>query len=223
MTVALTSIKFWINAFIPRDLHGLTKTMPKGKHSGSTMIPGPTPVSDCFLTDQKSFSNHINAKSRMHSEFSLGLEGPRLVFTEWHNCDLTCECDCEDGSVECEKKSNTNRMKFTFPSSRDQNQLMRVTLKGAASNPCATGSPDIDYEGTITIDLRDRSIEFIGKVDPFPAFEAYATINNGAGVTMFQINPKAGKTPWNLFGPPSESARSKLRDSSGSGILRKMA
>ena len=88
MTAALTSIKFWINAFIPRDLPGLTKAMPKGRYRGSTMIPGPTPISDCFLTDQRSFSSQINAKSRMHSEFSLKLEGPRSVFTEWHNCDL---------------------------------------------------------------------------------------------------------------------------------------
>ena len=159
MTAALTSIKFWINAFIPRDLPGLTKTMPKGRHRGSTMIPGPTPISDCFLTDQRSFSNQINAKSRMHSEFSLRLEGQRLVFTEWHNCDVTCECDCEDGSVECEKKSNTDSMKFNFPPSPDQSRRIRVTLRGAASNPCATGSPDIDYEGTITIDLTDRSID----------------------------------------------------------------
>lgn len=222
MIAPLRSIKFWINAFIPRNISRLTKRVPKGKHSGKTMIPGPFPISDCFLTDQRSFSNHVHAKSRMHSELKLIVQGSNATFTQWHHCDLTCECDCEDGEPECEKKSSSTDMRFTLPSRIDVVQPMTVKLKGAANNPCHTGSPAIDYMGAITIDLAERSIEFNGKVDAFPAFEAYATINDGAGVTMFQILPKPGKTPWNLVGGPSESVKAKFKDRYFNGRFQKI-
>ena len=222
MTVKLTSVKFWINAFIPRDIPNLTINVPKGTHTGKTMIPGPTPVSDCYLTDQRSFSNHIHAKSRMHSEFKMALTGSKLVFTQWHNCDKTCEIDCEDGDVECDKKGSTGKMKFTFPISPNPGRPIDVKMKAGSNNPCSSGSPDIDYDGVIRIDLGARSIEFMGRIDEFPAFEAYATINDGAGVNMIQKKPKAGKTPWNLFGGASENVRQKLRDLNKNGIFQKV-
>lgn len=221
MSTTLNSMKFWINAFIPRDISGLTKKVPAGKYKGQTMIEGPTAFSDCFLTDQRSFSNHIHAKSRMHSEFKVALSNSRLTFTQWHNCDFTTECDCEDGDEECRKQGSTSGMKFTFPVKPDPSRPFKVTLKGAANNPCHGGSPNIDYVGTITVDLAARSLEFGGKIDEFPAFEAYATINDGAGVTMFQRSPKAGKTPANLFGGANVSIGAKLRDRTMTGRLQK--
>jgi len=57
MTVLLKSVKFWVNAFIPKNIKNLTKTVLKGKHAKKTMIEGPIPlVSDCYLTDQRTFS-----------------------------------------------------------------------------------------------------------------------------------------------------------------------
>ncbi len=68
MPVDIRSIKFWINAFIPKDIPRYTRPVP-----GSpviTMIPGPVlvPGSDCYPTDQRGFSYEVHAKSRMHSE-----------------------------------------------------------------------------------------------------------------------------------------------------------
>lgn len=221
MPTPLHSIKFWIKAFIPRDIPNLTKIVPKGPYAGQTMINGPTPFSDCFLTDQRSFSNRVDAKSRLHSEFKIAISGQRLTFTQWHNCDFTTECDCEDGALECSKKGDTSRMRFKFPTNPQPWRQMHIDLIGAANNPCYSGSPDVDYEGTIAIDLAARSIEFDGKVDAFPAFEAYATINDGAGVALFQRLPREGKTPFNLVGGPSESVKGKLRDQWMTGILQK--
>ena len=59
----------------------------------------------------------------------------------------------------------------------------------AASNPCAPTSRafgDIDYNGTLTISETTRAVEFVGKIDQFPAFEAYAAVNGRAGLTLFQ-------------------------------------
>jgi hypothetical protein len=216
----LKSMKFWINAFIPRNVPGFTKPVPKGRFAGKTMIPGPTVMSDCFLTDQRTFSNQIHAKSRMHSEFKVTIGGSKLSFTQRHNCDHTTECDCEDGDQECHKKGAVNRMAFKFPVGPDPSRPMHIDLNGASNNPCHGGSPDIDYQGVITIDLAIRSIAFNGKLDGFPAFEAYATINDGAGVTMFQKAPKAGNTPWNLVGPANVSVSAKLVDKQQTGRLQ---
>jgi hypothetical protein len=36
MATVIRSIKFWINAFIPRDIPGYTMTVPKGRYAGHT-------------------------------------------------------------------------------------------------------------------------------------------------------------------------------------------
>jgi len=200
MPVPIRTVKIWINAFIPRNISGYTRRVPAGIHAGKTMIPGPNPLSDCFLTDQRDFSNHIHAKSRMHSEVEVDFTGSRATITQWHNCDFTTECDCEDGDVECHEQGSTSRMKFQLlPASTPR--LAVISVKCASSNPCAPISRlfgDIDYNGTLTVDHAARSVKFEGKIDQFPAFEAYATINAGAGVTLFRESPPAGNTVMNL-------------------------
>ena len=231
MAVAISSVKFWINAFIPRDIPGYTRPVPR--HPGLTMIPGPQrpgiggfriEISDCYHTDQRGFSNDIHAKSRMHSEFTLefGSLPPRL--TQWHNCDATTECDCEDGDVECHKTGSTSRMKFALLPSRVSSPSgpFEVWMECASSNPCAPTSRlfgDIDYNGRITVSLAGRSIQIDGLIDQFPAFEAYATINHGAGATMFRLPPPAGNTVMNLPGAANRSIRYRLADRNADGVF----
>ncbi len=208
------SVKIWLNAFIPGDIPGLTNIVPgSGLHADKTMIPGPTPVNDCFLTDQRSFSANPSASSRMHSEIEIDLTVPRIVsefhrcdltvpriVSEFHRCDPTIEVDCEDGDEECNSSANTGRMKFlNFRST----SIVAVNIVGAANNPCFTGSPDIDYEGTIeiTIDPSTQivSVAFSGRIEPFPAFEMYATLNGGSSMPIFRESPVPGATPRDLF------------------------
>lgn len=202
MPVPIRTVKVWINAFIPRSIPGYTRRVPAGVHAGKTMIPGPNPSSDCYLTDQRDFSNHIHARSRMHSEVKVDFTGSRATITQWHKCDLTTELDCEDGDVESTGTGSTSRMHFRLlPTSTPR--LAVISFNCAASNPCAPTSAlfgDIDYNGTLTINHAARSVRFDGMIDQFPAFEAYATINDGAGVTIFREPPPAGHTVMNLPG-----------------------
>ena len=110
MQVPIRSMKFWINAFIPRDVPGYTRPVPG--QTGLTMIPGPmnrvvlttegrgpvrpgmpplVDVSDCYYTDQRDFSSDIHAKSRMHAEVRVDFTVSPPRFTQWHNCDFTTE------------------------------------------------------------------------------------------------------------------------------------
>lgn len=252
MPVPIRSVKFWINAFIPRHVPGYTITVPNGPYQGQTMIPGPGAVnldwgvempatindwmrglsgqpgvryrrqrivdqsaigvSDCYLTDQRSFSNEIDAESRMHSEFTVSFDGDRVSMSEWHDCDPTVELDCEDCQVECREKGDKTRMRFEL---QTRTNPAIVNMDCAANNPCSPTSRlfgDIDYHGTITVDQEARSIELQATIDAFPAFEAYATINHGAGVALMQLSPPAGNTVMNLPGGANRRVHYKLED-----------
>lgn len=194
----IRTVKVWLNAFIPQTVPGKTEPAP-APHTGLTMLRGPVPgVSDCYLTDNRMFDANVHAPSRMHSEVEINVAGPTEVF-QWHNCDETHEIDCEDGGAECTRKGDTSGMSF-LNLRGSAASLIQVDLNAASSNPCQSGSPDIDYVGTFTINVGTRTVEFSGKIDEFPAFEGYATTNGGAGVTMFNTMPAAGRDPWNLPG-----------------------
>ena len=195
---AIRTVKVWLNAFIPKDIDSLTEPAPSA-HSGKTMLRGPIPgISDCYLTDNRGFDSNIMVVSRMHSAIEIDVPGLTVV-SQKHRCDPTHEIDCEDGKDECTRSGDTSRMSFS--NLRSSSGLVKVDLKAAANNPCQSGSPDIDYEGTITINVGARTVEFDGKIDEFPAFEMYASINGGTvSKVIFQEMPLSGKTPWNLPG-----------------------
>lgn len=195
------TVRVWLNAFIPREVPGKTSEAA-GPNAGRTMLHGPIPgVSDCFLTDDRDFSDDPSASSRMHSEIEIDLSGPTELF-QWHDCHPTVEIDCEDGEVECLQQADTSRMQFTDLRG-DPGSLVHVDLVAAANNPCFTGSPDIDCSGTITINVQARTVAFDGVIDAFPAFEMYASVDDGPALALFRTLPLPGKDPWNLPGNAS--------------------
>jgi Protein of unknown function (DUF3238) len=221
MPTTINSIKFWINAFIPKMITNYTKNVPN--HTSLTMIPGPAPLSDCFHTDQRGFSSDIHASSRMHSEVTVNFSASGVTITTWHNCDETVECDCEDGGEECRKKGTTAKMLIKLTSSTLNEAVL--SMKCAANNPCSTSSSvigDIDYEGTIVVNKTTRKISCDLKIDAFPAFESYATINNGAGIKLFQISPPLGNTVMNLPGTAKRVVKCTLEDINGDGVFEKL-
>jgi hypothetical protein len=52
-----------------------------------------------------------------------------------------------------------------------------------------TGSPDIDVNGTFSVNAATGDVEFSGSIDAFPWHEAYASVNGGAPVTLMAENP----------------------------------
>ena len=187
------SVKVWINAFIPGSYGGNIDGV--GAAAGHRLLPGPAAwFNDCFHTDDRDFSNDISASYRMHSEFRLEL--PSMNMTQWHGCGETLEHDCEDGEVECRDTASTSRMHWS--DALRSGNVIQVNVAAAANNPCFSGSPDIDYTGTVSIDLTSKTISFDGLVNGFPAYEGYATINDGAGQTLFTYGPTG--TPESLIG-----------------------
>ena len=131
-------------------------------------------------------------------------------YTWWddHHCGETVEVDCEDGDVEGRETQDNENMAFEELSGSPD----RVVLgfKAARHNPLVTGSPDIDLVGTLTVDRVGRFVEFVGKVDEFPAFEAYASINGGPARAIDQLGPKPGAGPSSLVGPANRDFGGRL-------------
>ena len=167
------------------------------------MIPGP--LVDCYLTDQRSFSSKRHALSRLHSEGALHVDGNDLRLSQAHRCDATHEIDCKTGVVDCEKKGDTDNMKLSLVAETIVDGKAKIKVKLAANNPCFFGSPDINVEGKINIDFEAKKITFKGKVEPFPAFEAYVVVDGGSAIPLLQLLPLKDSSPGDLFGPPSRS------------------
>ena len=200
----MASLRIWIRSFIPRNIAGYTQDRPNG--GGKTMIPGPTPLNDCFMTDQRSFSDVLVASSRTFSSVEVDSAALSLL-SQSHRCDNTVECDCEDGNEECNETPNASKLKVArFAISGSS---CTFDFEGGAGNPCAGAvAPDIDWlvhvvveksGAGVTVKLAPSSV-----VEPFPAFEMYASLS-GTTKPLFQRSPNPGATPWNLVGPPNET------------------
>lgn len=206
----IKKVTLWINAFIPREVFNAdgslyTSEVPDGPHKGETMLPGPSALNDCFLTDQRSFSDAVAAPSRMHSEITINVKTGKVI-DQKHRCSPTHEVDCEDGEVECAATGKVSGPRFSNFRPTGGREFT-VFLRALAKNPCFTGSPPIDYEGRFRIELNGKknkvTVLFKGKVDAFPAFEAYAAVDGGAPKPLFQHLPPPGNTPAKLPGRAS--------------------
>lgn len=137
----------------------------------------------------------------MHSQCEIDLVS-QMVINQTHRCDPTIEVDGSSFQATCQKRASTANMSFTSLSS--EVGVLRLSYRGAASNGCFRGAPDIDAIGSIEINARTRTLSFSGKVEPFPAFEMYVAVDGRAPKNVFTRSPNAGSGPWNLVGGPSE-------------------
>jgi hypothetical protein len=204
------TLKIWLNTFIPGNLPGITELVPAGPHAGQTMLRGPLPVNDCFLTDQRDFDSTIGASSRIHTEIELNMfTGLPVPSSPFSRCFPTIEVDCEDGDVECDREGAVDRVNPSGILQADVNgpgaPHIEFTLVGASHNPCFTGAPDISFSITVVVDVqpdrRTATARVTGETTRYPAFEAYLAPNSGSPVTAFRISPAHGATPSDLLLP----------------------
>jgi len=189
----------WMNAFIPYHVPGVTKKIPDGPFKGGSMLNTPwyAPHLDCFVTDGRSFDSSPGAAQRIRHAVIVDLD--TLNYSTNYNIGVTHEIDCEDGDVECTSMGSISGLKTN---TREKSQdILSLDITGAANNPCAAGSPNIDYFGHIRINKQSRIIAFAGMVDNFPAYEMYAvSTTKKTPLTVFQSMPPKGKDPSDLFG-----------------------
>jgi len=216
MAVPIKSVTFWINAFLPWSLPGMTTVLQNGPYRGHSAITGPRHY---CLTDQRGFSNVITAESRMHSAVMIDFGDAAPVLTQQHKCDHTTECDRKTGEVTARKKASTAHMQFHLIATKP---IVTVHLNCLTSNPCTSSSwafGDIEYKGTIFIDPTTRRIAVDLMTGTFPAFEGYAAVNNGVGSILFRMMPPAGIKAMHVAPGVTRPIRSQLEDRDGDGIF----
>lgn len=208
-TTPITTLTIWLNAFIPGNLEGVKVVPGHGAHAGKTMLPSPGPVDAWFLTDQRGFSADPNAHSRMHSEIEIDMAA-RRVAGQRHRCDETVQVDSETGEQLCRDLPDNSDMAFEAFHTEPETGVMKVKLRGATKNACLKVanikvSPNLDYVGELSIAVDDErtkvAITFNGRVEVYPAFEMYASINHGPPAAIFRAAVEPGATPLNLAGP----------------------
>jgi hypothetical protein len=77
-----------------------------------------------------------------------------------------------------------------------------MELLAEAGDPLVSAAADIDYEGMLIVTPGSPgglNLVFSGKIDSFPAFEAYASLD-GKTKTLFRIPPPPGNTVQSLPG-----------------------
>ena len=210
----IRTVKLWIKAFIPSNYERAIPVPGAGAHAGKTMINDVWVLNRWFLTDQRLFSNDIHADARMHSEIEIDVAKGRETY-QFHHCYDTIEVDGDKGFEKCRAQGDTSNMRFyDFEASSD---LMRYNFKldAGSKNPCIkigaiNVAPALDYFGTINIQVMDDDptkaiVVFTGKVEKYPAFEMYASANNGDGQSVFQIDVAPRASIGSLPGGPERS------------------
>jgi len=191
--VAADKVEIIVRAFIPKT-HSSTRKIPQG--NGDTMVEPPaSSIVGCFRTDQRGFSSGEGASSRIASMFSITFDKPPGL-AQKHPTFESNAIDCGNGEV-INKETTSNA---------DQKATLKVNPAGVASvtyhasgtNPNLTWAPSIDIDGVFTVDLTAKTVKFVGKIDEYPAYEAYARLNGGPWRTLLQVMPAYGKSAMDL-------------------------
>ena len=205
MARSVHAITFWLNAFIPRDIFGVTTILRDGEYKGLTALS----ERPCYLTDQRNFSNDLQAPSRTHSWVKVDLTASEPVLTQHQRCDDLIECDPASGEVLRKQRGSMSKMKFSLEAT-SPSILIQMDCKYGDSIPQAGhGIGEIEYKGKIEIDPTTRSINVDMMICLFPAFEGYAAIDSGPATVLFRHAPPTGIL--NLGPPPGANRRIRSR------------
>lgn len=213
MPIAIDVITVWINAFLPRDITGLTTTLRDGPCAGKTAVEGPA----FYVTDQRGFSTERRAACRMHSCVTVDFRAAVPLVGQAHRCDPTVMCARGAEAAPRGARASTARMTGVVASLAP---LVRVRLDAVASHPFAALTPagaDIAYHGDIVVDAAARAVRVDLMVQLFPAFEGYASINDGPAGVLFRQAPVPGASQLRLPPGAHRRIRSTLHDGDGDG------
>lgn len=198
-----TKVHIYVRAFLPREHSGNPGYIIRIPNKPNMFVI-PSPIKDgCFLTDNRLFSNGPDESSRVTTEFMLvtsegsvqvqEAQGRERFRTGWSH-----KVDCKTGDdLVPQKKASTSNMSIGAPARADG--IVQVVIDGRANNPFVSGSPDINYGGTFTFNTAKQTLRFQGSTGVFPAYEAYAQVNDGPIITLFQNIPRKGTTAIDLI------------------------
>ena len=177
-----------------------------------------------YLTDQRTFDTAPTASVRMRSWVEID-PSTLTATSHGHESSGTTEVDLKTGVQLGFKVANMSKCSWTlpviqplsvspsfpapvFPGPPSGVSALTLNREAAASDPLVSAAADIDYEGMVVVSpvITGLSVTFGGKIDTFPAFEAYASLN-GETKQLFQAPPPSGNTVTALPGRANRPIR----------------
>jgi hypothetical protein len=220
VTSPFQSIRFWFNAFIPAHIPGYTETLAAGPHRGRTALVNVLASCGPMLTDQRLFSDDIEAVSQLQSRGQIHFRGLNPQFEQSHLADLLAPFPIEGQTDSTSQPQSENQMSLTLYTSRTLTAsspaapLIR-TMPGYGNSPadqmvyvhvdCRAEVPHADlasrlgelaYRGVLAIDLGRRAATFHGHVGRFPAYELYIAADNRPPKPVFRASPIRGQNAY---------------------------
>jgi len=173
-------IHIWIRGFIP----------------DAATMPGMLKASDggCIATDRRSWSNATDASARLSSDFHLVLNDStpaiRATRKKVNAATANRQVDCQTTQELAAAPAQLVADQVGEPVQAQEKT--QVTVLAAVPDPQRSwSSSTIGYAATFTYDRNTRTLEYQAATGLFPAYEAYATLNDGPVITVFRSGPLA--------------------------------
>jgi hypothetical protein len=219
----MRSLRVWINAFVPGHVPDYTDQLSTGPHAGQTVLYGLAGSKEAYLTDQRMFSSALDAASQMHSEALIDFMASPAKLAQWHECDFAMPLG-ENGEPPDAPPADVSRMSITMATaqtlsthqaiaravgmlprrpnaSADELYLYFSAKATPASEALAAHFGDLAFEGVAIIDPQRGTLDFSGSVHRFPAYEMYASANEGPATAVFRVSPPRGGDALHRVGP----------------------
>jgi hypothetical protein len=143
----------------------------------------------------------------MHSEIEIELSDPIPdTGADIEKTGKTVRINGLLGTDQCVGYADNSEMSFSNLNAVAD--VIQISVYAKASNPCAflasAIAPSIQYFGTFKIDVAAHTVSFDGMISQFPAFEIYASADDGRVKSIFLSLPSPGADPWNLYLGPTQ-------------------
>lgn len=194
LNIRVQTVKFWVNAFI----HDAHVDGPPGA--------GITLGYEYFSGDNRGYSTEIHAPHRLHTEIEIvdiATGHPKQSF-QWSHCDESHALDSSFNIVATKQATPTGGWGEPLYGGG----VVSVHLRAAAAMPLLP-SPDVDVNGTFSVNVQTGEVSVNGMIDVYPWFEGYASVNNGAPVTLFQMDPTG--SPLTLAGDANRPVQATVQ------------
>jgi hypothetical protein len=192
-----SNLTMWFHVFIPDH-----------------KVDGP-PGFDCFLGDDRSFNSDTSSSSRVHATVTVtGIGTPDAKIDSsrvWSDPTRQVKCDTEEllntGTAQPSGGFANFNSGGTYPDpvagvhDLPNEHCAVLTLDIAASDPLVPAAPSVGVDLMFILDPVAGTVRVQGVTDHWPCFEGYASADGRAAVTLFQVTPAAGTSPYTLLEP----------------------
>lgn len=215
MPTSLRSLRVWMNAFIPGHMPGYTDELTTGPYAGRTVLYGIGGRPEAYLTDQRMFSGTADATSQFSTLATIELQRSPMHCTHQPSYDFATPLGPDGEPLPADNEPDTSSMKVSLATPRTVSTNREISraigmlpMRPNASaeqlylhfsgsvRPAAAAMAEhfgnITYDGVVLFDVTKGSLEFYGNVHRFPAFEMYASLNDGGAISVFQLSPPRG-------------------------------